>query len=355
LSTEHQDEHAAATPVSFERTKAVERAFDALGERVAQFAPLRDGAAKVQQALEERARGPVETATRLIAIGRGESPDIKPALEQARAEWNRQANALWAAGERPARAEAAALEGLIARVAAIVRNAWRSHMGDCDVDDAVQDSLLATLQSLRDPRHGYTYEADLLSWLVRAALDRLHAQWRERRRMEALPEWPREAPAPPDELEHVRRLQEWQERYLLVQFFFRSHVRERVKAIWEAIVLADASGGRPSDDELRAARRGSDRPTDPARYDALLLPPHPHAAWRTCGSMAPVRGSTPIVFVARALARARSCSSAQIPRGESSTSKSTEGTLDAFPQTGAILNPREGCCLEAGRFLWYSK
>ena len=209
-------------------------------------------------------------ARRLVAVFGGARLRTFPPAQLAQVgknfvEWDPLVRFLvrWAAGERPARAEAAALEGLIARVAAIVRNAWRSHMPDYDVDDAVQDSLLAALQSLRDPRHGYTYEADLLSWLLRAALDRLRTRWRGRPPTWPLPERPLEAPAPTDELEHVRRLQEWQERYLLVQSFFRSHVRERVKAIWEAIMLADAAGGRPSDDELRAAirdRTGRDVP-----------------------------------------------------------------------------------------------
>ena len=72
----------------------------------------------------------------------------------------------------------ARLGELCKRLAGCVAKCWQTSVSAFGREDAVQEALLHALDTVNEPGKGYSYESDLLSWLVHIALNRLLAAHR---------------------------------------------------------------------------------------------------------------------------------------------------------------------------------
>lgn len=152
-------------------------------------------------------------------------------------------------GGEPGAAGHARLAELLQGLTSRLHRLWPGEVGGFGADDAVQETMEIVLETAGDPRRGYGYEGDLHAWLFRTAYNRLKI----RARKPDLPT-PVERPIRSDEdvaseLEYVELLEQFQQRYLLVETFFQAQVRDRVKAIWRFMILY---GQETSDSELAA-------------------------------------------------------------------------------------------------------
>jgi hypothetical protein len=133
----------------------------------------------------------------------------------------------------------AALADLLRRLASRLGRFWAGEMAGFDAEDAVQEAVMRTLETAEDPYRGYSYEGDLFGWLFHTAHNQLKARMRVREFPTLLGPSAHQEHAVASEVEYAELLQQFQQRYLLVETFFRDPVRDRVKAIWKSMLRSD--------------------------------------------------------------------------------------------------------------------
>lgn len=119
------------------------------------------------------------------------------------------------------------LADLLKQTAQDLKRGWSVAIEGYDTEDAVQDAILHV--------DDYVFEGAFNSWLFTTALNQLRQHWRARHSTEEITDstFVSSPPTPVCD-DYSERLQQFQERYLLVQSFFREP--ERVKAIWSAML-----------------------------------------------------------------------------------------------------------------------
>jgi len=135
---------------------------------------------------------------------------------------------------------------LYEKLRAKIKKYWPEGVADYGVDDAVHDAISSVHKT-----SGYAYESDFLYWLVSVANNRLKEHWRKHKRLEQIGESIPSTNKQESEAEYHEFFQQMQERYLLVETFFKGN-RERVKEIWESMLLYEQEDRAPkgSDKDL---------------------------------------------------------------------------------------------------------